>query len=70
LVIGVDTAAVHLAGALGKKVWVLLPTFADFRWLLDRTDTPWYPTMRLFRQVRQGDWTQPIQQMVQALSAL
>jgi len=70
LVIAVDTAPVHLAGAMAKNVWVLLPTFADFRWLLERSDSPWYPTMRLFRQVREGDWTEPIQQMVQALSAL
>ena len=50
LVITVDTAIAHLAGALGRPVWVLLPPNADFRWLLDREDSPWYPTMRLFRR--------------------
>ena len=50
LVITVDTSIAHLAGALGKPVWVLLPPNPDFRWLLDREDSPWYPTMRLFRR--------------------
>jgi Tfp pilus assembly protein PilF len=57
LVISVDTSVAHLAGALAKPVWVLIPFSADFRWLMDRTDSPWYPTMRLFRQKRRGDWT-------------
>ena len=56
LVIAVDTAIVHLAGALGKPVWTLLPFAADWRWLLLRDDSPWYPTMRLFRQPGKGDW--------------
>jgi tetratricopeptide (TPR) repeat protein len=56
LVITVDTAAAHLAGALGVPTWVMLPWAADWRWMLDRCDTPWYPTMRLFRQVKRGDW--------------
>jgi Flp pilus assembly protein TadD len=59
LVISVDTAVAHLAGALAKPVWTLLPHPPDWRWLLHRTDTPWYPTMRLFRQSRTGDW-QPV----------
>jgi tetratricopeptide (TPR) repeat protein len=57
LVISVDTSVAHLSGALGKKTWVLLPFVADWRWLTDREDSPWYPTLRLFRQKSLGDWT-------------
>ena len=56
LVVSVDTSTVHLAGGLGKPVWALLPFSPDFRWLLERADTPWYPGARLFRQPRPGDW--------------
>ncbi len=60
LVITVDTAVAHLAGALGKKVWILNRYDACWRWLVGRTDSPWYPTARLFRQPRQGDWDSAI----------
>ncbi|MBL6776890.1 MAG: glycosyltransferase family protein [Alphaproteobacteria bacterium] len=56
LIISVDTSVAHLAGALGKKTWVLIPFIPDFRWLLDRTDSPWYPSMTLLRQAQIGDW--------------
>ena len=56
LVIAADTAVAHLAGAMGKETWVLLPYIAEWRWQLKREDTPWYPTMRLFRQRQPGDW--------------
>ena len=56
LVISIDNSTVHMAGALGKPVWTLLPFAPDWRWMLDREDSPWYPTMRLFRQPAPGDW--------------
>lgn len=56
LLISVDTSVAHLAGALGRPVWTLLERSPDWRWLLNRSDTPWYPTMKLFRQPRTGDW--------------
>jgi ADP-heptose:LPS heptosyltransferase len=68
LVITVDTAVAHLAGALAKPVWVLLPFVPDWRWLLDREDSPWYPTMRLFRQKAIGQWDQVIARVAQCLS--
>jgi hypothetical protein len=67
LVIAVDTAVAHLAGALGMPVWVALPRASDWRWLLDREDSPWYPTMRLFRQRELGDWAEVIERMAEAL---
>jgi ADP-heptose:LPS heptosyltransferase len=68
LVISVDTAVAHLAGSMGKPVWLLLPYAADWRWLLDRDDSPWYPTMRLFRQKSPGDWAEVIARLSQILS--
>jgi tetratricopeptide (TPR) repeat protein len=68
LVVTVDTAVAHLAGALGKKVWLLLPFAPDWRWLLHRSDSPWYPTMRLFRQERSGDWNGVIQSVLAELA--
>ncbi|MEN9760976.1 MAG: hypothetical protein RI906_802 [Pseudomonadota bacterium] len=60
LLLTVDTAAAHLAGALGQPVWVLLPFNPDWRWLLTRNDSPWYASARLFRQEIAGDWTKPL----------
>ncbi len=70
LVITVDTAAAHLAGALGKPVWILNRFDTDWRWLLDRADSPWYPSARLFRQDKPGDWESVIQRVKAALDRL
>jgi tetratricopeptide (TPR) repeat protein/glycosyltransferase involved in cell wall biosynthesis len=67
LVITVDTAVAHLAGALAKPVWTLIPFAPDWRWLLDRDDSPWYPTMRLYRQPGRGDWASVIARVAEAL---
>lgn len=67
LVLSVDTFAAHLAGALGVPVWLMLPYAADWRWMLDRNDSPWYPSMRLFRQPTAGDWGSVINQVEKAL---
>ncbi|MBD2181524.1 FkbM family methyltransferase [Aerosakkonema funiforme] len=67
LVISVDTSVAHLAGALGKPLWLVLAKVPDWRWMLDREDTPWYPTMRLFRQLRSGDWAEVFERVAVAL---
>ncbi|HTP63426.1 MAG TPA: tetratricopeptide repeat protein [Burkholderiales bacterium] len=69
LVISVDTAVAHLAGALARPTWTLLKFAPDWRWLMDRGDCPWYPTMRLYRQRRPGDWTDPLAAIAQQLPA-
>jgi ADP-heptose:LPS heptosyltransferase len=67
LVISVDTAGAHLAGALGRPVWTLLTHAPDWRWLRGRADSPWYPTMRLFRQQSAGDWDEVMARLAIAL---
>jgi tetratricopeptide (TPR) repeat protein len=70
LVITVDTMVAHLAGTIGKPVWTLLPFAADWRWMLDREDSPWYPNMRLFRQSAPGEWAPVVARIGSALEAL
>jgi hypothetical protein len=68
LIITVDGMAAHLAGSLGRPVWLLLKHEADWRWMRDRADSPWYPTMRLFRQHRPGDWDSIVHKVAHALA--
>lgn len=70
LVITVDTSIAHLAGAMGKPVWILLQYIADWRWMRNRNDSPWYPTARLFRQKKAGDWAGVIDEVCRALGEL
>ncbi|WP_448204560.1 tetratricopeptide repeat protein [Azospirillum sp. sgz302134] len=70
LLVAVDTATAHLAGALGLPVWLLLPFAPDWRWLLGRDDSPWYPTMRLFRQPERGDWGAVVERVAGELAML
>lgn len=70
LVITVDTSVAHLAGALGKPVWVMLPYVPDWRWMLDRRTSPWYPTTVLYRQSKMGDWMSVLEEMKQDLNTL
>jgi tetratricopeptide (TPR) repeat protein len=70
LVVTIDTSVAHLAGAMGKQVWIMLPYSADWRWLLGRSDSPWYPTARLFRQQRRGDWDGVVTEVTRALSQI
>jgi tetratricopeptide (TPR) repeat protein len=70
LVISVDNSTVHLAGALGQRTWTILPFCPDFRWMLDRDDSPWYPTMRLFRQQCPGDWGSVVHRVAAELTTV
>lgn len=70
LVVTVDTSVAHLAGALGRPVWILLPHVPDWRWMIGREDSPWYPTARLFRQPTRGDWPSVLQQVRSELVTL
>ena len=70
LVITVDTAVAHLAGALNKPTWVLLPQNADFRWLRQRSDSPWYPSMRLVPPAAHGDWQSVADQLDEAFDTM
>jgi Flp pilus assembly protein TadD len=69
LVITIDTAVGHLAGALGRPAWIMLANPSDWRWMLDRADSPWYPTVRLFRQPTPGDWASVVNAVAQELAA-
>jgi hypothetical protein len=69
LVISVDTSVAHLAGALGKPLWVLLSHDPDWRWMLNRTDSPWYPSARLFRQSKFGNWEEVITRVAKELAS-
>ncbi|HET8869575.1 MAG TPA: tetratricopeptide repeat protein, partial [Aquabacterium sp.] len=70
VVITVDTSVAHLAAAMGRPTWILLPQVPDWRWLMERTDTPWYPSARLFRQHQWGQWDEPLSAVQQALRDL
>ncbi|HJU25138.1 MAG TPA: hypothetical protein VJ722_00540, partial [Rhodanobacteraceae bacterium] len=70
LIVSVDTLTAHLAGALGLPIWLLLPESCDWRWMQGRSDSPWYPTMRLFRQRREGEWDGVIAELAAALRGL
>ena len=67
LIITVDTSVAHLAGALGKNVWIILPYHPDYRWMLDRNDSPWYPTCTLFRKSKIDDWDDTIEEIISNL---
>jgi ADP-heptose:LPS heptosyltransferase len=70
LIVTIDTAIAHLAGALGQPVWIALKRVPDWRWMLERSDSPWYPTARLFRQRQNGEWAPVIEEMADALVQL
>jgi hypothetical protein len=68
LAVTIDTAVAHLAGAMAHPTWIMLPFCADFRWLIGRADTPWYPTARLFRQKRNLVWDDVVAEVARALA--
>ena len=68
LIVSIDTSIVHLGGALGRPTWMMLATATDWRWHTSRADTPWYPTLRLFRQPRAGDWNAVVQDVAAELA--
>jgi hypothetical protein len=70
VVVSVDTSVAHLSAALGRPTWVLVAKTPDFRWLLNRDDSPWYPTVRLFRQTEHGKWKSTVTCVMQALQCL
>ncbi len=70
IVVSIDTAVAHLAGALGARAWTALSFAPDWRWLLERQDSPWYPTMRLFRQQALGDWDEVFDEIAAALGPM
>ena len=70
LIVTCDTSIAHLAGALGRPVWILLKQVPDWRWLLEREDSPWYPAMRLFRQKARGEWAEVFDRVAEALHIL
>jgi len=67
-VISVDTAVAHLAATLERPTWLMLPFASEWRWLLETEQTPWYPTMRIFRQQRPGDWAELVSRMIREFS--
>ena len=69
MVISIDTGVAHLAASMGIPTWVLLHFLPDWRWFIDRSDSPWYPSVTLFRQDRRNDWDGPIQQIAERLRA-
>lgn len=70
LIISIDTSVAHLAGAIGKPVWLLVSYIPDWRWMLERSDSPWYPTMKLFRQSKLGDWDSVFEEVIRELENL
>jgi ADP-heptose:LPS heptosyltransferase len=67
LLLTVDTSVAHVAGSMGKPVWILLPFMPDYRWMLDREDCPWYPSARLFRQDESRNWSSVLSEVAKEL---